>query len=1028
MKTVKSAVKLHPNALEIRLSDQIEQLDQLIQTEGDGSAFFAKTHITQGMRDLIDEGVSRLSGQSSQALFHLKQAMGGGKTHLLVGFGLLAKNKKLREQHLSSHPHISKFENAKVAAFNGRNYPQQYFWGEIANQLGKGQLFEKFWSKGPDAPDEKAWIELFDSSEPILILLDEMPPYFHHYNTKPVGQGTVADIATSALANLFSAAGKKKNVCVVVSDLEASYDAGSSLINKALKYASNELNRGSKTITPVDLATNEIYDILKKRLFVELPDKNSIEVIADNYAKKLAEATKSKTVSRGAEALADEIEATYPFHPRLKNLIALFEENENFKQTRGLIELVSRLLRSVWNRNEDDVYLIGAQHFDLSDALVRDKLTEISGMRDVIARDLWDSQKGAHAQQIDLVLGKDSASQIGTLLLTASLSTAVNAVKGLTKEEMVECLITPSKNPSDYLSAFEELEKTAWYLHYTQEDRFYFDRQENLTKLLQSLAGDAPENQIDDLIRNRLGNMFEAKRKIAYDEVLPLPKLDEVTDRVRRNRVLLIVSPDSKIPPEEVRRFFEGISQKNNICVLSGDKTAMGSVEKSARQFFAASKADHRIPKGHPQRDELERKQASYDMEFTSTVLNLFDKVFFPRQRAGKDAELAHKSLDMTRDTRLPFDGEEQILKTLTSDPIKLFTDIDSNFDSIIDKAQDLLWPDGLDEVRWSDAEDRSREQAAMYWLPPRGLEVLKAKAIAQARWEDLGNGYITKKPKKKKTSVQVIPEGEQHEDGTYRLRINPVNAGPKPEIYFAEDSQVTQQSQKLKEYSIATKAVKVQFLVVDPTNQHETGDAYEWKNTLKIRSNLIEESGKRKVELFVVPRGTIKFSTDGTEPRNGSTYQSAIEIGDSATSIWTFAEAGGVEYKQQFNFPAKGKSGFVIDETKPAKLQAKAGQKKIDSTAKTFAALKVSTEKKIQFEVINLTIGQGNKIGSLMLGEVPVDGAFIEGIITNLQSKFAPDSPVTMSFKKAHFNSGHDLKDFAQKIGVDLLEGEVEQ
>lgn len=43
----------------------------------------AKTYITQGMRDLIDEGVARLAGASTQAVFHLKQAMGGGKTHLL---------------------------------------------------------------------------------------------------------------------------------------------------------------------------------------------------------------------------------------------------------------------------------------------------------------------------------------------------------------------------------------------------------------------------------------------------------------------------------------------------------------------------------------------------------------------------------------------------------------------------------------------------------------------------------------------------------------------------------------------------------------------------------------------------------------------------------------------------------------------------------------------------------------------------------------------------------------------------------
>jgi Protein of unknown function (DUF499) len=91
------------------------------------------------------------------------------------------------------------------------------------------------------------------------------------------------------------------------------------------------------------------------------------------------------TTALKAEAAADR--ETYPFHPRLKNVIALFKENEQFKQTRGLIELVSRLLRSVWGRQANDVFLIGPQHFDLSIAEVRDKLTEISGMRDVIAKD-----------------------------------------------------------------------------------------------------------------------------------------------------------------------------------------------------------------------------------------------------------------------------------------------------------------------------------------------------------------------------------------------------------------------------------------------------------------------------------------------------------------------------------------------------------------------------------------------------------------------------------------------------------------
>lgn len=37
MKTVRDGCKLQPNSLSIKLSDQIEQLDELITTQGDGT-------------------------------------------------------------------------------------------------------------------------------------------------------------------------------------------------------------------------------------------------------------------------------------------------------------------------------------------------------------------------------------------------------------------------------------------------------------------------------------------------------------------------------------------------------------------------------------------------------------------------------------------------------------------------------------------------------------------------------------------------------------------------------------------------------------------------------------------------------------------------------------------------------------------------------------------------------------------------------------------------------------------------------
>src|SRR6266566_3227715 len=112
MKTVRDGCEIQPNALSVKLSDQIEQLDELISTEADGAAFFEKTHVTQGMQDLISEGVARLAGASTQAVFHLKQAMGGGKTHLLVGFGLLAKYPELRKKHCGGVLYASAFDKA----------------------------------------------------------------------------------------------------------------------------------------------------------------------------------------------------------------------------------------------------------------------------------------------------------------------------------------------------------------------------------------------------------------------------------------------------------------------------------------------------------------------------------------------------------------------------------------------------------------------------------------------------------------------------------------------------------------------------------------------------------------------------------------------------------------------------------------------------------------------------------------------------------------------------------------------------
>lgn len=185
--------------------------------------------------------------------------------------------------------------------------------------------------------------------------------------------------------------------------------------------------------------------------------------------------------------------------------------------------------------------------------------------------------------------------------------------------------------------------------------------------------------------------------------------------------------------------------------------------------------------------------------------------------------------------------------------------------------------------------------------------------------WEDLGNGYITKKPKKKRTFAQVIAESEGDDEGKVSLRVNPQNADPTPRIHYAKDGPVSESSPLLKDQTYTTAALRVNFMVCDPWGRYETGDTVTWTNKLFLR-NKLKENGQRMVELFVAPPGgAISYTVDGAEPRDGTSYVGAFVIADTAVLLRAFAEVDKIETKAEFRFPAKGKKGLQIDPEKPS-------------------------------------------------------------------------------------------------------------
>src|SRR5262249_10128643 len=152
-------------------------------------------------------------------------------------------------------------------------------------------------------------------------------------------------------------------------------------------------------------------------------------------------------------------------------------------------------------------------------------------------------------------------------------------------------------------------------------------------------------------------------------------------------------------------------------------------------------------------------------------------------------------------------------------------------------------------------------------------------------------------------------------DQGKVRLRVNPQNAGPAPRIHYAADGPVSEASPLLSDQTLTTAALRVNFLVVDPSGQYETGDPETWRNELVLRNLLTEKAGKRLVELLVAPRGSIRYTLDGSEPREGTVYSGPISIDDDDVLIRVFGEADSLEKKAEFRFLAKGKKGVQIDD-----------------------------------------------------------------------------------------------------------------
>jgi hypothetical protein len=1023
LKSLAEACKPRSSVFELTGLDTVYSLDDLDTV--DPRAFFAENYPTEGMRQLLTEGLKRLEGKSTSAAgaFLLSQSMGGGKTHNLIALGLLAKHPELRAEVTQGFYTPGPLGSVRVVAFSGRTTNTPFgIWGEIAEGLNKKDAFRDFYSPLlPPGPED--WVNLL-RGEPLLILLDELPPYFEAVRAKPVGATTLDTITTTALANLLVAitSGKLPNVCLVLTDLRGqAYGSGSAAMNQALSDLEKETNRGGVVrIDPVRINTNELYHVLAVRLFETVPDPNEIELVSDGYARELEQAQLIDATEASPQQMRADIQAAYPFHPAIRDLYARFKENAGFQQTRALIRVMRLAVADLWNSGRaTERFLIGAEDLDLHRSEVLSEIRQINSSLEVaIAHDIAAEGGSSMAEQTDGTSGED-AQDVAKLVFLSSLSQAVNPTLGLTRSEIVQYLARPGRDVAGLREVIDRLQASAWYLHPTADGKLLFKNTENLVAKLDSYTKGLQREQAESELRDRLKKMFEPAIGACYQQLLPLPALDQIS--LQQDTVTLVVFRPSPSVQDEVRRFWEQQQYRNRVCFLTGGGATFDTVLQRARelkaiQLILAEMRREGRRADDPQLIDAEGLETKKLAGFHQACRETFQALLYPSSSGLTPLEVDPQYVANE------YKGEGQVIEALKQ-AFKYRDDVgpDGPFKSLVESK---LWPQGDKEVAWAELRRRAATDPAWVWHHPRALDALRDELVKRDLWRLNGN-FVERGPfPAPAPTVQWQVLSRDENTGETMLRVRPLHGDL---VRVSDSGAPTDMSTRLEQPDYATRAARLWFRSYDSNDPSRVGEPVVWTTTLTVKYRTFSDGGERRCELRAIPTGQIRYTTDGSSPdAAGQPYTDPFVIPEGTRVILAMAEADGVRSATaKFDLPADGREGVVIDPRRPATWRHR---HQFDDTSRSYAFLEAARQRHARLAGVALVVARDERWVEFRSAEdISLDTGTVIEQADRLKS-LVTDGNLDLRVEAMVFESGADLAGFISDVKLEIEPGELTQ
>lgn len=577
--------------------------------------FFQRTFITEGMRLLLDSVVKRLVGRGGDPVIQLQTAFGGGKTHTMLAVYHLAKGEAPASELAGIPPlldaaRVTELPKANVVVLDGNqlapNMPKKRgrilvhtMWGELAWQLGKEAAYAqvKAADESGTSPGKEVLAQLLAAYAPCVILMDELVAYIRQFEEGKTYSGGTYDSNISFIQALTESLKAVPTAILLASLPESDKEAGSQRGINALRTLEHYFARIQALWKPV--ATEEAFEIVRRRLFANINDPQAAEAVsrayADFYLGHSADLPQETQESRYFERLKQ----AYPIHPEV--FVRLYEDwstLDNFQRTRGVLKLMAKVIYRLWKDGNNDL-LIMPGSLPLYDADTRNEAIYYlpQGWDPVLESDIdGDRAETTAMENKDTRLGSVQACRRAarTIFLGSAPTTGGQMVRGLEKQRVLLGCVQPGQQISLYEDALKRLVDRLHYLN-SGNDRFWFDTRPNLRREMEERKKRFNDQEdIFPAIKDRLQKSIE--RGVFGGVHIFTPSGDIADDLALR---LVVLPPDATFNKAGSGQAIDRASdllksrgdqprqRQNRLLFLAGDYDTLGRLKDQVRSLLA---------------------------------------------------------------------------------------------------------------------------------------------------------------------------------------------------------------------------------------------------------------------------------------------------------------------------------------------------------------------------------------------------------------------------------------------------------